>query len=113
MKAEINIAGQVLRLSSLSTPSVVSEIVDMNATFVANLTRLRLGQDALEAMGQSMDNIRTCMTKLLLLSIRELQPDYSGDEIATLSSAELCRTVRRILLLTDKKPEEPSSLAIH
>jgi hypothetical protein len=113
VKAEIEIAGNVLRLSPLSTPSVVSEIVEMNAAFVADLTRLRLGQDALEAMGQSMDNIRTCMTKLLLLSIRELQPDYSGAEIETLSSAELCRTVRRILLLTDKKPEEPSSLAIH
>ena len=112
MKAEITIAGKVLRLSPLAAPSVVSEIVDMNAAFVADLTRLRLGQDALEAMGQTMDRIRAFMMKLLLLSIRELQPDYSGAEIATMSSAELCRTVRRILLLADKKTEESSS-SIH
>jgi hypothetical protein len=113
MKAEITIAGNVLRLSPLATPSVVSEIIDLNAAFLADLTRLRLGQDAIEAMGQTMDNIRAFMTKLLLLSIRELQPDYSGDDLATLSSADLCRTVRRILLLTDKKAEDPCSSAIH
>jgi hypothetical protein len=113
MKAEVTIAGKVLRLSPLATPSVASEIIDLNAAFLADLTRLRLGQDAMEATGHTMDRIRVFMTKLLLLSIRELQPDYSGTEIAALSSADLCRTVRRILLLTDKKVEEPPSSAIH
>jgi|GEM_PF-6633331 len=99
MKAEITIDGKVFQLSPLTTPSISVEIMDLQAEFLANLTRLRLGQDALEAMGRTMDSIRAFLMRVLLLSIKELQPNYSGAEISTLSSEELCRTVRRILLL--------------
>jgi len=103
MKPEVTIAGKVLQLSPVATPSVMLEINELNAAFTADLVRLRAGQDAIEAMGHTMDRIRLFMTRILLLSIRELQPDYSGSEIATMSSLELCRTVRRVCLLATTK----------
>ena len=113
MRNEITIAGKILRLSPLATPSVASEIIDFNAQFVADLTRLRLGQDAMESMGHTMDRVREFMGRILLLSIKQLQPNYSGSEIAALSSAELCRAVRGILLLTDETSASASSPGVH